>query len=155
MNKEFIKVLATILGTVRIDKDGKVVEKYELTYIETKELGRVTLPINKAYQEATEVIRLIPLSEFVKLLPNMKTEYVTGSHIFRERYDLIKQYTDFITQQLTKGQLDLVHTIMYVDFNINCVYSSSFSMLHLLEILEVKTIEQAINNGIEFNLKLK
>lgn len=89
-----MKQLKEILGTVRIDENGKEVEMPTPDdYVHSngsKMLDR--------YHKATEVVKLVPLSEFWKLLRNHK-EGFEPSFITIE-YNL---YVEFATQPLTKG----------------------------------------------------
>jgi len=127
--------------------------------------------------------RLPMLSEFVKAIENMPTEYVTDSHIFRERYMRIWDYRNFITQPLTKGMFipcDEEGNVLEKPLPASFETSQQYRHLQMLyqqakdRVLfelpnpfkanrkdenikyffdKYKTIEQAINNGVVLTLK--
>ena len=166
MNKEFIKVLATILGTEIVN--------------------------------GVEAIRLVPLSEFVEKIRNNGS----GSPFRKEQAEIdskeltwIFQYTNFITQPLTKGMFipcdedgevmpevrflglaewdKILHDyrIKYqqaqervlfdrvvfetdkAKYDMNAEHVNNSIMIELKKFSD--TIEHAINNGVELYFKVK
>lgn len=95
--------MKNILPKVRIDENGNELEEYnEITLCD--EHGEYVEKVkNKPYNQAKEVYKLIPLSEFIKRLG--KTICISGDLSPSETaLMVIHEYTDLITQPLTKGQ---------------------------------------------------